>query len=263
MHLPSTFTAWRALAHNPNVRVALLSPSSLTWPWECLHYEALAWYDHWLKGRDTGIMEGPSIRPPSESKLTALALRADGVLAEQEGPAGSRAYIYLPVDSGRPANANPPELPSSLTWETAPITETFDFVGDIELQLDATITAFDTGWIAVLFDVPPAGEPFPITAGWLRASLSRVVEEKSEPGALVIDHRRPTVPVGQHVLYRIPMVANARRIVRGHRLRLILASEDDEGRNASLFGFSHTVVRESSVNTVYNVSRLLLPILRF
>jgi uncharacterized protein len=30
MHLPSTFTAWHALAHNPNVRVALLSPSSLT-----------------------------------------------------------------------------------------------------------------------------------------------------------------------------------------------------------------------------------------
>jgi uncharacterized protein len=150
------------------------------------------------------------------------------VLAEEEGPSGSRAYIYLSADSGRPANANPPELPSSLTWETAGITETFDFAGDIELQLDATITAFDIGWIAVLFDVPPAGEPFPITAGWLSASLSRVIEEKSEPGTTVLDHRRPiTVPVGQGVLYRIPMVANARRIVRGHRLRLILVSEDE------------------------------------
>jgi uncharacterized protein len=276
MHLPSTFTAWRALAHNPNVRVALLPPSSLTWPWECLHYEALAWCDHWLKGRDTGIMEGPPIRyvvpeadgwrtaawPPPESKLTAFALRADGALAEEEGPAGSRAYIHLPGDSGRPANANPPEWPASLTWETAPMTGSFDFVGGIELQLDATITAFDTGWIAVLFDVPPAGEPFPITAGWLRASLSRVIEEDSESGAPVLDHRRPVaVPVGQRVVYRIPVVANARRIARGHRLRLILASEDATDQELALLGFTHTVVREASVNTIYSASRLLLPIL--
>jgi hypothetical protein len=277
MHLPSTFTAWRALAHNPNVRVALLPPSSLTWPWECLHYEALAWYDHWLKGRDTGIMEGPPIRyalpeadgwrtsaawPPSESKLTAFALRADGVLAEEEGPAGSRAYIYLPADSGRPAQANPPELPASLTWETAPMTENFDFVGDIELQLDATITAFDTGWIAVLFDAPPAGDPFPITAGWLRASLSRVIEEDSEPGAPVLDHRRPVaVPVGQRIVYRIPIVANARRIARGHRLRLILASADVTDKELALLGFTHPVVREASVNTIYSASGLLLPML--
>ncbi|MGA8476732.1 MAG: hypothetical protein WB696_02115 [Chthoniobacterales bacterium] len=65
------------------------SPNSLTWPWEGLHYEALAWYDHWIKGRDTGIMDGPPIRhvvpeadgwrtsatwPPPESKLTAFSL---------------------------------------------------------------------------------------------------------------------------------------------------------------------------------------------
>ena len=119
------------------------------------------------------------------------------------------------------------------------MTENFDFAGNIELQLDATITTFDTGWIAVLFDVPPAGETFPITAGWLRASLSRVIEEKSELGAPMLDHRRPiAVPVGQRVLYRMPIVANARRIVRGHRLRLILVSEDGNDQNLALFGFT-------------------------
>ena len=105
MHLPSTFSAWRGLVHNPNVRVAMLPPASLSWPWEGLHYEVLAWYDHWLKSRDTGIMEGPPIRyvlpeadgwrtastwPPPESKLTAFALRADGALSEEEGHHGSR-----------------------------------------------------------------------------------------------------------------------------------------------------------------------------
>ena len=277
MHLLSTFKAWRALAHNSNVRVALLPPGSLTWPWECLHYEALAWYDHWLKGRDTGIMEGAPIRytvpesdgwrtsakwPPAESKLTAFALRADGLLSEAEGAAGSRTYIYLPADSGRPKNANPPELPQSLVWETAPMSENFDFAGDIELQLDATKTAFDTGWIAVLFDVPPAGEPFPISAGWLRASLSRVDEGKSKPGAPVLNCRTfIAVPVGERVVYRMPIVPNARRIAVKHRLRLVLASADEGHKDLALLGFNHTVVREASVNTIYSTSRLILPVL--
>jgi putative CocE/NonD family hydrolase len=277
MHLPSTFRAWRALSQNPNVRVAILAPSSLTWPWEGMHYEVLAWYDHWLKGRDTGIMEGPPIRyvvpetegwrtsttwPPPESKLTAFALRADGVLGAEEGTAGSRAYLHLPADSGRPANANHPQLPASLTWETAPMTAPLDFAGDIELQLDATITAFDTGWIAALYDVPPEGEPVPITVGWLRSTLSRVIAEKSQPGTPVLDNRKPiAIPVGQRVVYRMPIVANARRIAANHRLRLILASADENDKKLAMLGFTHTTVRETSVNTVYSASRLLLPVL--
>jgi uncharacterized protein len=227
--------------------------------------------------RDTGIMEGPPIRyvlpeadgwrtcakwPPPESKLTAFALRADGVLSVEEGTPGSRAYIYLPADSGRPANANPLELPESSVWETSPMSRTFDFVGDIELQLDATITALDTGWIAVLFDVPPAGEPFAITAGWLRASLSHVNEKKSKAGMPVLECREPVpIPVGLRVAYRIPMVANARRIAANHRLRLTLASADQTHQKLALLGFTHTVVREASVNTIYTASRLLLPVL--
>ena len=67
----------------------------LAWPWESLHVEALAWFDHWLKGRDTGILDGPPIRyvvpgvdeweathtwPPQGAQIEELALRADGVL---------------------------------------------------------------------------------------------------------------------------------------------------------------------------------------
>ncbi len=277
MHLASTFKAWRGLADNPNVRVALLPPASLSWPWESLHYEALAWYDHWLKGRDTGIMEGPPIRyvlpeadgwrtsatwPPPESKLTAFALRADGVLSQEEGAAGSRAYLYLPADSGRPASANPPELPETLAWETAPMTSDFDFAGDIELQLDATITAFDISWIVALQDVPAEGEPVTITVGWLRATLSRVNEEKSKPGTPVLECREPiAIPVGKRVVYRIPVTANARRIAVNHRLRLILGSSDEKDKRLEMLGFTHTVVREASRNTVFSASRLLLPVL--
>ena len=44
MHLPATFTTWRALAHNPNVRMGMVGDGEYSWPWEAMHYEALAWY---------------------------------------------------------------------------------------------------------------------------------------------------------------------------------------------------------------------------
>jgi hypothetical protein len=61
LHLPSTFPAFHGLTNSPHVQVAMLGEHGLAWPWESLHVEALAWFDHWLKGRDTGILDGPSL----------------------------------------------------------------------------------------------------------------------------------------------------------------------------------------------------------
>jgi uncharacterized protein len=110
LHLPSTFSALPNLTKSPCVRVAMLGKYGMTWPWESLHIEALAWYDHWLKGQDTGILEGPEFRyflpeagewkaaeswPPPDSSHREFALRADGGLATHEGEPGSREYLTL------------------------------------------------------------------------------------------------------------------------------------------------------------------------
>ena len=277
LHLPSTFAAWKALRRNPNVRMAMLEPGGFSWPWEALHYEVLAWYDHWLKGRATGIMDGPAIRyqmpgadgwrtttdwPPPESKLTPFALRADGTLAADEGAPGHREYLYLPLDSGVPNNANPPALPSTLSWETGVLDAACEFAGDIELTLEASVTALDTSWIAVLYDVSPDGGANPITAGWLRATLAAVNEAESVLGAPVLECRTPVaLPVAERVTYRVPLVPNARRVPAGHRIRLVIASADEVGKTPTVLGFTHVVVREASRNTVFSSSRLWLPIL--
>ncbi|MER2509328.1 MAG: CocE/NonD family hydrolase [Amaricoccus sp.] len=277
LHLPSTFGARKALRHNPNVRMALLPPGGFAWPWEALHVEVLAWYDQWLKGRYTGVMEGPPIRwqmpgaegwrtapdwPPAEARLTPFALCADGTLCRDEGEPGSIAYLYLPADSGVPANANPPDLPAYLGWETTPFDEAVEIAGNIELVLDASITALDTGWIAVLYDVPPKGAAEPITAGWLRASLRTVDEDASVPGAPVVGCATPVaVPVGERVTYRIPMVPNARHLPAAHGLRLVIASADEPDKYPTVLGFTHVPLREASQNTVFSASRLLLPLL--
>ncbi|MET0897412.1 MAG: CocE/NonD family hydrolase [Mycobacterium sp.] len=275
LHLPSTFTAWNALADNPNVRMALLGQFGLTWPWESLHTEALAWYDHWLKGADTGIMDGPPVRyvlpgaegwhaceswPPAAA-YRELALCADGSLSDGEGPAGARRYLTLGAGLNR-SKASPIDPPSMLTWTSAPLPQALDVVGDIELRLVASATAMDTAWIVTLQDISPDGTVTDVTAGWLRASLRTVDDAASRDGAPALPCTEAVaVPVSEDVTYRIPLVANARRFAPGHRIALVLTGDDQDPATPAIMGFRHASVGTSSLNTVRSSSRLLLPIL--
>ena len=238
LHLPSTFTAWEALADNPNVRMALSGRFGLTWPWESLHHEALAWYDHWLKGHDTGIMDGPPdplraarrrrlahrrpMAPRGNNSSDEFALRADGDPEHRRRrTAESREYLTLGAGLNR-VKPSPIDPPSLLSWTSAPLTETLDVVGDVELRLVASATASDTAWMATLEHVAADGTSSAVTAGWMRASLREVDEAASRDGAPVLPCRTfAPVPIGEDVEYRIPMVANARRFAAGDRIRLI------------------------------------------
>ncbi len=66
----------------------------------------------------------------------------------------------------RPSETDPP---SFLEWTTAPLRHDVDVIGPIELQLDATCTAPDTAFIAVIQDVDDHGNATNVTAGYLRA----------------------------------------------------------------------------------------------
>lgn len=276
LHLPSTFAAWKALADNPNVRVAMLGQYGLTWPWESLHTEALAWFDHWLKGRETGIMDGPPIRyvlpgtedwhtadqwPPAGTSLSEWALRADGTLDGDEGTPGARELMALGGGLGR-LKPSAIDAPAMLTWTSSPVTTPMDVVGDIELRLIASTTALDTAWIATLEHVAADGSASDVTAGWLRASLREVDEDASRPGAPVLRCRTAeAVPIGEDVEYRIPMVANARRFEAGDRIRLTITSDDQNPETPAIMNFRHASVGTSSLNTIRSSSRLLLPTL--
>lgn len=275
LHLPSTFIAWKALAHNPNVQMGLLDKFGLTWPWESLHEEALAWYDHWLKGRDTGILQGERVRYalpgapgwhaahswPPPVRHREFALRADGILDTDEGNSGTRQFMTLGAGTGR-VTASALDPPASLTWTSAPLDSDVDLVGEIELRLIAAATAADTGWIATLQDVAADGTVTDVTAGWLRATLRTVDEALSAPGSPVLPCRVPVaVPIGEPVEYRIPLVPNARRFTAGHRIRLVIAGDDQIPGTPAIMNFRHATVGTSSRNTVCSSSRLLLPAL--
>jgi predicted acyl esterase len=275
MHLTSTFPAFEGLTNSPHVRVAMLGEHGLSWPWESLHIEALAWFDHWLKGRDTGILEGPAVRyvvpgavgwresvawPPAEARHRSWSLCADAGLAEDEGEAGSRVMMTLGAGLNR-AQASETDPPSFLTWTSPPLEADLDMVGDIELQLDAVSTAFDTAWIATLQDVDPAGEATDVTAGYLRAGLRQVDEAASRIGAPKLPCLTfQAVPIGERVRYRIPLATNARRFRRGHAIRLFLTSDDQDPATPAMLTYRHASVGGSCLSTVASSSRLLLPV---
>jgi len=276
LHLPSTIPAFRGLINSPQVRVAMLGEHGLAWPWESLHVEALAWFDHWLKGQDTGILEGPRFRyvlpeaegwhtagswPPEGATPRALALRADGLLADDEGDAGSRTLMTLGAGLGR-MQASETDPPSHLTWTSATLKHDLNVVGDIELQLDAASTASDTAWIVLLQDVDPVGAVTEITAGYLRAGLRGVDSANSRVGAPQVPCRTfQAIPIGELVPYRIPLVANARRFKAGHCVRLFITSDDQTPDSPTMLGFRHASVGTSCLNTIQSSSRLILTVL--
>jgi predicted acyl esterase len=198
--------------------------------------------------------------PPGGEHLE-LALCGDGALAENEGTSGAREFMVLGAGLGR-ARTSPIEPPSSLSWTSGPLDTALDVVGDIELRLVASATAADTAWIVTLQDIAPDGGTEDVTAGWLRASLREVDAAASRPGAPVLPCRTPVaVPIGEDVTYRIPLVPNARRFNAGHRIRLVLTSDDQDTDTPAIMNFRHASVGTSSLNTVRSSSRLLLPML--
>lgn len=277
LHLPHTFTAYERLTNSKHLQVAMMGEHGLAWPWESLHIEALAWFDHWLKGQDTGILDGKNFRyilpeaegwrttdawPILESVHHAYALRADGGLSEDEGEPGFRIYMNLGGGLNRP-RASETDPPPFLHWTTPPLPNDLDLIGAIELQVDAACTAPDTAFIAVLQDVDENENAINVTAGYLRASLRAVDEAVSKRGSPSLPCRNfEVVPFGEKVSYRIPLVPNARCFRAGHKLRLYLTTDDQNPDKPALLEFRHASVGTSSFNTVFSSSRLLLPLLR-
>ena len=166
--------------------------------------------------------------PLRDVTYRTLRLCADGTLGDEEGERGSRTLITLGAGLNR-AKASETDPPSSLSWDSAPLTQNLDMVGDIELQLDAVSTAPDTAWIVFLQDVDADGTVTDITAGYLRAVLREVDVSASRPGAPDLPCRTfQAEPIGKQINYTIPLVANARRFKAGHRVRLLITGDDQD-----------------------------------
>lgn len=247
----------------------------------------LRWYDQWLKGENTGLLDEPPVLifvmgdnvwraeeswPLVRARSTRYYLHSDGTLSTTApGESGSLSFDYDPYDPvptiGGPEWVNFPCGPFDqrpldgrkdvLRFQTPPLEDDLEVTGRISVELDASSSAVDTDFTAKLIDVHPDGTAYNLCDGILRARYRDSFERPSllEPG-------RP---------YRfiIDLWSTSNVFKRGHRIRLDISSSNFPrfDVNPNNGGSSLTGSREGWVvarNTIYcdseHPSHVILPI---
>ena len=240
-------------------KLMFTGPAHLERPFRSFHQEILKWYDHWLKGIDTGIMREPPVKfwvmgenrwrtaddwPLPETQWTRLYLRNWERLSQQPFTASS-VDAFTPPDAFVQMPPTQTAVIQKLRYLTDPLPDDVLVAGPIVLNLFAEIDQDDTNWIVVLKDVGPdvsvmtvrEGErELPrslhereITRGWLKASLRALDPHRSTPWKpwhfLTREARKPVVP-GEINEYCIEIMATANLFRQGHRMCLEITSLD-------------------------------------
>jgi putative CocE/NonD family hydrolase len=205
----------------------------------------LRWFDHWLKGIDTGLLAQPPIRlfvmganvwrdeqewPLARAVETPFYLRSDGALsAEPPGQESSDRYTYdprTPVPTYGGALLMAPEFPTGprdqrriearpdvLVYTTPPLERDVEVTGPVRVELWACSSAPDTDFVARLVDVYPDGRAYNLTDGIIRARY----RDGEQPSLL---------EPGQPYRFTIDLWATSNVFKAGHAIRLQVTSSN-------------------------------------
>ena len=235
-------------------------------------YESLRWFDHWLKGNDTGIMDEPPVQlfvhgtgrwkaaddwPVPGTVWTPFYLHNDGVLSEHE----------LWSTDDRSSFADAPDDHGGLAFHTPPMVEATEICGPIVLNLMASTDDTEILWFVTLIHVDGDGNEELLTRGWLRGSQRALDEQASRPWQPVHRHtaREPLVP-GEIYKFNIEIRPYCIVLEPGERIAVKIRCADDEAPRTfiELIGQGQISRPKSSTVTVHHSARhpshLLLPI---
>jgi uncharacterized protein len=245
----------RLLAGLSVPRKGIVGPWAHAYPWIGIPgpqigflQECVRWWDHWLKGIDTGIMDEPmfrfwiqdSVPPatyyderpgrwaaepawPSPHIQTQTLWLNEGHLDDTPGEeaaipfrgsqfAGSEAGIWCPY--GDPVDLPPDQRAEdglSLTFDSPPLAEAVDMVGHPEVTLRLAAERPNALLVVRLCDIAPTGASTLVSRGFLNLTHRDGHE-----------HPQPLEP-GKAYTVTIPMDVNAYRLPAGHRWRLALS----------------------------------------
>lgn len=208
-------------------------------PFHEFHDEMFRWYDHWLKGIDTGIMSESSIRvfvegtgqwraekewPLARTQWTKYYLRPVHRLSTKPEPLDEEC---APPDGFYQAPLTVTPDVQLLKWATVPLSEDTELTGPGALVIHASIDTDDTNFVAKLYDVDPHGKRQLVTSGYLKASHRELDAEKSKPWRPHHPHSR-SVPVapGEIIEYQIRLYSFSNVFKAGHRIQLELACNE-------------------------------------
>ncbi|HZN31237.1 MAG TPA: CocE/NonD family hydrolase, partial [Xanthobacteraceae bacterium] len=240
-------------------KLMFTGPAHLERPFHSFHHEILKWYDHWLKGIDTGVMREAPVKfwvmgenkwreatdwPLPETEWTKLYLRNwERLTPEPFTPAS--VDQFTPPDAFVQMPPSQTTVIQKLRYLSEPLARDTLIAGPAVLNLFAAIDQDDTNWIVVIKDVGPdvsvmtvrEGErELPknlpereVTRGWLKASHRALDPKRSKPWKpwhpLTRAARKPVVP-GEITEYSIEIMATANLFRQGHRICLEITSLD-------------------------------------
>jgi predicted acyl esterase len=271
LHLPGAFRSWENLR---GPKKMIVGPQAyLDRPVYQLQYESLRWFDYWLKGVDTGIMDEPPVRlflmgthqwreatewPLPETRWTPFYLHENGLLWERE---------HYP-NEGYTSFADSPWARGYLEFTSPPLVEETEVIGPAVLTLYASTTDDEVLWFVSLWEVAPDGRERVLTRGWLRGSHRAVDPARSAPWLPVHPHTdaEPLRP-GTPYEFQIQIMPTANLFKGGSRFKLRIACADDEpAHSLDAIATGHIRRQAPSRVTVYHddahPSCLYLPITR-
>ncbi len=180
-------------------------------------YEAVRWWDQWLKERETGILNEPRLsvyvrhwHPPDlslreipgewrteegwpirRSSETTLYLRADHLLGQTSSSPETHHLLYIPSVGPSAgiwwAEVTPDQRPDdalSLAYDSAPLDNDLEILGIPRVRLWASADAPLAHWFVRLSDVAPDGTVTLVTGAALNGAHreSRVNPQPLDPG---------------------------------------------------------------------------------
>ncbi len=246
-------------------------------PWRTALDVHIRWYDHWLKGIDTGIMDEPPISlfitginqwryeekwPLPGTEWTKFYLRCWEELSSEPEIFTDEPDCFLQqplyISNKR----------DSVKYLTPPLPEDLEVIGPGALYFYASIDQYDTSWIIKLFDVDENGsEVLRLGTNYLKASHRAVDESKSQPYAPWHPHTSsdPVVP-GEIYEYAVELLPMGHVFKAGHRIKLeIVSIESPKDPEMQTHYHPHLYSSKTIVHKIYrdseHQSHLLLPVI--
>ncbi|MGI0092223.1 MAG: CocE/NonD family hydrolase [Nitrososphaerales archaeon] len=269
IHLASAFRDWENIKSPKKMMVG--PPTDVDRPLYQLQYESLRWFDYWLKGVNTGIMDEPPVKlyvmgegrwkkasqwPLPETMWTPFYLHEDKLLSEREFWPNEMFDTYEDSPWGR----------GFLTYYTPPLVEKTEVIGPLVLNVYASTTADEVLWFASFRDVDPDGRETILTRGWLRGSHREIDQKRSKPWRPFHPHNR-SVPLKPNEIYEfnIEILPTANLFKENHRIGLKISSVDDQPQNtheslASLHLRSQSASRITVYHDAERPSNILVPV---
>jgi hypothetical protein len=219
--------------------------------------EALAFFDHVVKGCDNGYGAQPAVRywldgagrfegaptfpPPAARPETLYLTRDEGgapALAADAPAGGQSSWVAVPRSAPLPDGLD--EVMAQEVSYDLLCAEDRTLAGPVTVTLSFSCNEIDSHVVAALSRVDRAGQRHLLTLGAVRPAQRTLDAEHSSRFEIAMDAGvvTPLLP-GQPVTLRFSLVPTAARLAAGERLRLTLASRTDRVKGQIGEGYVH------------------------